>query len=56
VIVEWKTNDPTACKNDADWLDRFCTEHPQTLGVSACAILTAPNRGCHIHAVTVPAS
>jgi hypothetical protein len=48
VIVEWKTNDSEACKQDVAWLRAFCAANPNTLGVSLCATITGHSRGCRI--------
>lgn len=53
VIMEWKRNNPNECVKDVEWLRNFCSKHPNTLGVSACATLSNPDRGCRIIATNV---
>jgi len=40
VIMEWKRDAPSACAQDIEWLSVFTGLHPQTLGVSVCALLS----------------
>jgi hypothetical protein len=60
VIMEWKRDAPSACAQDIEWLSVFTGRHPQTLGVSVCALLSgvrgtewvivrdgAPNKALH---------
>ena len=40
VMMEWKRDAPSACIRDIEWLSVFTRRHPQTLGVSVCALLS----------------
>ena len=40
VIMEWKRDAPSACVRDIEWVSVFTRRHPQTLGVSVCALLS----------------
>lgn len=48
VVMEWKRDDSNKCGKDVGWLRNFCSKYPDTLGVSVCAQLSRPNRGCKI--------
>lgn len=40
VLMEWKRDNPSACTSDIKWLASFTACYPQTLGVSACALIS----------------